>query len=94
MRITRKLLEQTISNLNKHHLKKRNLIVLFHTYKPDKRILYKLMLAENPSAFYLRSTDFITVDKAYYWLVGMINFLDAEESRNRMKRFIERSDKQ
>lgn len=83
MRITRQLLERTINNVNEDYLKEKKLMVICNSYNPDMdeggRTLYKIMIAEVPSAVYLRSTDYETVDRAYFYLCGIMHFLHCEE---------------
>ena len=82
MRITKQLLTRTINNINKHYLKDKKLMILVNSYNPDiPRTLYKIMIAEVPSTIYIRSTDYVTVDKAYYYVIGIMNFLDVEEQK-------------
>ena len=82
MRITKQLLTRTINNINEHYLKEKKLMIIVNSYNPDiPRTLYKIMIAEVPSTVYLRSTDYVTVDRAYYYVIGIMNFLDVEEMK-------------
>jgi len=85
MRITRQLLMRTVTNTNNHYLKEKKLMIVVNAYNPDMdeggRALFKVMITEVPSSLYLRSTDYVTVDRAYYYVIGMMNFLDVEEMR-------------
>jgi len=84
MRITKQLLMKTVDNVNKHYLKERKLMIVVNSYNPDiPRTLYKVMICEVPSSLYLRSTDYVTVDRAYYYVIGMMNFLDVEEMKQK-----------
>lgn len=84
MRITRQLLMKTVDNINKDYLREKNLMIVVNAYNPDvPRDLYKVMIAEVPSAVYLRSTNYVTVDKAYYYVIGIMNFLHCEELKQK-----------
>jgi len=89
MRITKQLLERTINNVNKDYLKEKKLMIVVNSYNPDMdeggRTKYKVMICEVPSTMYLRSTDYETVDKAYFYIIGIMNFLHAEELQAKRK---------
>jgi len=81
MTITKKLLEETISNINKEYLNKLNVHIYYDAYEPtDKRVLYKLYIEENINSGFKRETNYISIKEAYHYLVGIMHYIHIEET--------------
>ncbi len=81
MRMSRQLLLDTIANCNKEYLEDKGLKIVIDSYSPSRGVLYQLSITTDAGS-HLRGTDYISIKEAYYYVVGIMQFIHSKELRD------------